>query len=96
MAVFGKEPAAVFGGLAEIFRQLIPLLIVFGFIHWTDIQIAAAFAFSSVVLSFGTVLLTRSQTVPTQVVNSQIETAVRMPVGTSVEDVVKKEARDSK
>ena len=79
-----KEPAVIFNGISEILRQLIPLLIVFGFIHWTDVQIAAAFAFSSVLLTVLTTWLTRTQTTPTEQVDKLIRTATDQPAGTPV------------
>ena len=85
--MFNKEPAFIFNGLAEILRQLVPLLIVFGLIQWTDVQIAAVFAFSSVLLTFLASLLTRSQTVPTQAADAQIHQATLMPANTPVEEV---------
>jgi len=86
--MFQREPAVIFNGVAELLRQLVPLLIVFGFIHWTDVQIAAVFAFSSVALTFLTTIATRSQTVSTQTANAQIETALRLPASTPVAQVV--------
>ncbi len=85
--MFGKEPAVVFNGIGEIIRAIVPCLILFGLIHWTDQQIAAVFLVVSVVLGFLTTLLTRSQTVPTETANRQIETAVRMPADSTVSEV---------
>ncbi|MEQ1763212.1 MAG: hypothetical protein ABL984_08720 [Pyrinomonadaceae bacterium] len=85
--MFGKEPTVVFNGLGEIIRAIVPCLILFGFIHWTDQQIAAVFLVVSVVLGFLTTLLTRSQTTPTEAVNTMIRTAVQMPADSTVAEV---------
>jgi len=84
----GKEPAVVFGAISELLRQLIPMLIVFGFINWTDVQIGAVFSFSSAVIAVLTVLLTRAASVSTETANKQIEVAVKQPIGTPVEKVI--------
>ena len=89
------EPAAVFGGLAEVLRQLIPMLILFGVIGWSKEQLVGAMAFISVFLTFLTILFTRSSTIPIGRANSQIETAVSMPEGTTVKQVIAEEKRTS-
>lgn len=85
--MFGKEPAVFFNGIGEIIRAIVPCLILFGVIQWTDEQIAGVFLAVGVVLGFLTTMLTRSQTTPTETVNTLVETAVKMPADSTVEDV---------
>lgn len=90
--MFGKEPAVFFNGIGEIIRAIVPALILFGFIQWTDQQIAAVMLVVSVVLGFLITMLTRAQTVPTQTANAQIETALKLPSTATVNEVVQKTA----
>lgn len=85
--MFDKNPTAIFNGIGEIIRAIVPCLILFGFIHWTPDQIAAVFLVVSVVLGFLTTMLTQSSVTATGEVNSLIRTAVSMPVNSTVEDV---------
>lgn len=85
--MFGKEPTVIFNGLGEVIRAIIPCLILFGFIEWTDQQIAGVLLVVSVVLGFLTTLLTRSQVTPVETVDALIETAVRMPANATVAEV---------
>lgn len=82
-----KEPTVIFNGIGEIFRSVVPCLILFGLIQWTDQQIAAVFLVVSVVLGFLTTVLTRSSVTPTEVSDTLIRTAVKMPSTTTVEEV---------
>lgn len=86
--MFGKEPTAVINGISELVRQVIPMLIIFGLIRWTDLQVAAAFAVLSAFLALVQTLLTRSQVVPVETVNAQIKQAVKMSEDTTVKEVV--------
>jgi hypothetical protein len=86
----GKEPAVFFNGLGEIIRSVIPVLILFGFIQWSDQQIAAVMLAVGVFLGFLTTMLTRSQTVPTVTANEQIKVALKEPPSTPVSVVVEK------
>lgn len=85
--MFEKEPAVIFNGIGEIFRSVVPCLILFGLIHWTDQQIAAVFLVVSVILSFLTTLLTRSQSTSTDTMNTLIKTAVKMPTDSTIAEV---------
>lgn len=91
-----KEPAVILGALSEVIKAVIPLLIIFNFINWTGEQVAQVMLVVGVVIGFLNVLLTRSQVVPTGTANAQIETAVRMPTGTTVDEVIAKTERDAK
>lgn len=91
--MFGKEPAVVFKVLEEIIRALIPLALIFGWVHWTEAQTGSIFLFVGVLVGGLSVLLTRSQTVPTEKANSQIATAIRMPSDSTVSEVVAKEEK---
>lgn len=92
--MFGKEPAVLSNGISEILRALLPVAILFGWIHWTDQQIAAVMLFGGVVLGFCTTLLTRSQTVSTSTADKQIEIAKASSVDTPTSLIIQ-QAKDS-
>lgn len=85
-----KEPTVIVNGIGEIIRAIIPLLIIFGFIHWTDQQIAAVILATSVTLGFLGTLFTRSVVTTTETSDKLIRTAVKMPTDTTVEEVKEK------
>lgn len=93
--MFGKEPAIFFNGIGEIIRAIIPAMILFGFIQWTDQQIAAIMLVVSVVLGFLITMLTRSNTVSTVVADKQIEVALKAPSTTSPDTVIKQAAKEA-
>jgi dTDP-4-dehydrorhamnose reductase len=88
--MFGKEPTVILNGLAEILRQVIPMLILFGILHWTDQQIAAVFMVVSAVVAFLSTAWARSQVVPHETANAQIETAIKMPKDSTLQQVIDK------
>ena len=94
--MLNQEPAAILGGLSEVVRAIIPTLIIFGYIQWTGDQVAQVMLLTSVIVGFFNVMLTRSQVVPTDKANAQIETAIRLPVGTTVQEVITKTEKESK
>lgn len=85
--MFSKEPAVILGALAEMFKAIIPALIIFGLLKWTPEQVAAVMFVVGVAVSSLTVILTRSQTTATPDVNALIRTAVAQPSNTSVATV---------
>jgi len=85
--MLNREPTAIIGALSEAIRQIIPALIVFGFIQWSGEKTAAFNIMVGVVVGFLNVLLTRSQTVSVPQADALIQTAVNMPSGTPVEVV---------
>lgn len=89
--MLNREPAVILGGLSEVVRAIIPTLIIFGYIQWSGDQVAQVMFLVSVVVGFFNALLTRSQVVPTQRANAQIETAIAMPSSATVSEVIKKE-----
>jgi hypothetical protein len=92
--MFGKEPTVILGALSEVVRQIIPMLIIFGIIHWTGEQVAQVMAAVSAAIAMFTILLTRSQVVPTEKANAQIETAIKMPSTATVEQVIAKQEKE--
>ena len=85
--MFTKEPALVFKVLEEIVRAAIPMALIFGWIHWTEMQTGAVLLFIGVLVGGVSMLLTRSQVRPEGEVNALIRTAVKQPENTSVEKV---------
>lgn len=84
--MLGREPAVILG----LVGAAIALGVGFG-LPVTPAQIGLIMAFVSAVIAF----VTRSQVVPTEKANAQIQTAIRMPATSSIEDVIQKEKRDS-
>ena len=85
--MFNKEPTAIIGALSEAVRQIIPALIVFGFINWSGEKTAAFNIIVGVFVGFLNVLLTRSQTTSEDTVNKLIKEGVKSPTGTPVSAV---------
>lgn len=86
--MFGREPAVIIGGIAEIIRAVIPMLIIFGYLQWTDNQLAQVMLVIGVAVAVGEKWFTRSQVVPTERANEQIQRAIESPSSTTVEQVI--------
>lgn len=82
MAFLGKEPAVILGAISEVIKAIIPALIIFGWLKWTPEQVASVMFVVGVLVSSLTVILTRSNTVPTVVADKQIEIAKAADVST--------------
>lgn len=88
--MFGREPAVILGFIGAA----LALAIGFGLrVSGEQVNLIMVFAAAAITLLTGVV--TRSQVVPTEKANAQIETAIRMPSSASVHDVIQKEKRDS-
>ena len=84
-----NEPAAVFGSLAELIRQALPVLTLLGVIHLAQDKMAGIMILISGSLTFLTIFFTRQQTVTKNTANAQIATALNAdPTTTSVQDVI--------
>lgn len=92
--MFGKEPTVILGALSEVVRTIIPMLIIFNFINWTGEQVAQVMIVVSAVVGFLNIAFTRSQVVPTEVANKQIEVALDKPKGTSSVTEVIRETKE--
>lgn len=88
------EPTAVLGSLGELARQMIPMLILFGVISWTDQQIAAVFMVLSASIKVLEIVLTRSQVVPNAMADKQIEIAKASSIDRPTDQIIK-EAKES-
>lgn len=92
-----REPAVLFGAIAEIIKAVVPMLILFGVLHWTAAQVAQVMIVVGVVVGSLTVVFVRAQTVPTVTSDALIATAVKLPATTSVETVkAEQAAKDAK
>jgi hypothetical protein len=89
-----KEPTVLIGGLAEIARSVIPLLLIFGVINWTDPQIGQVILFIGVMVSVAEKWFTRSQVVSIAVADKQIEIAKASDISRPTEQIIK-EAKES-
>lgn len=92
--MFSKEPAVVFKVLEEIVRALIPMALIFGWVQWTEAQTGTVMLFVGVLVGGLSVLLTRSQVVPTQTANAQIQTGIDSPSNATVPQVIAKTAEN--
>lgn len=92
MNILGKEPAVILGAASEAIRQIVPALIVFGFLHWDGTKTAAFGIIVGGAVGFLNIALTRSQTTATPQVDALIKTAIAMPAGTGVEAVKTEQA----
>lgn len=89
--MFGREPAVIIGGMAEIIRAVIPMMIIFGLLQWTDKETAQVMLVIGVAVAVGEKWFTRSQVVPTETANAQIKLAIAGPSDAKVSEVIKKE-----
>ena len=87
MNLFGKEPAVILAALSEVIKAIIPMLIIFGFIHWTGEQVAQVMLVVGVGIAFLNTLLTRQSITSEPTVNALIREAVKSPTGTTPEQV---------
>lgn len=90
-----KEPAVVFNGLGQVFAAVVPVLILFDIVHWTDKQTAGVMFLSGVLITFLSTVFTRSQTVSVSTANSQIQAAIDSPSTTTVAKVIAKEKEEN-
>lgn len=89
--MFGREPALILGFIGAA----IALAVGFGLkVSGEQINLIMVFAAAAITLFTG--IATRSQVVPTEKANAQIATAVKMPTGTTVEEVIAKEEREAR
>lgn len=79
--MFSKEPAVVLGALAEVVKAIIPTLIIFQIIHWTDVQTAQMMLLVGVVVGALNIVMTRAQTYSAD----SAKTALNMPQGASID-----------
>lgn len=91
--LFNKEPAVIIGGMAEIIRSVIPMMIIFGLIQWTDDQLAQVMLVIGVTVGVAEKWFTRSQVVPNEMANKQIEIAKFADPSTSNQDIIDKAAK---
>jgi hypothetical protein len=93
--VFNKNPTIVINGLSGLIQQVLPLLVVVGLVQLSPEKLAGWVSVIGLVLTFVSTTLLRSQVVPTEKANAQIETAISMPSTSTVKDVIKKEEKQS-
>lgn len=93
--MLSKEPAVILSGLGELFKAVIPVLILFEFVNWTDKQIAGLMFLSGVAISVFTTWFTRQSVVPTDKANAQIRTAIKAPSDMTVAQVIAKTEKEA-
>lgn len=85
-----KEPAVIINGLAELVRQILPLMVVVGLIQLSPEKLAGLVSIIGLVLAFISTTLLRSQVVSTDKANQQIQAGIASPPGTTVAKVIEK------
>lgn len=84
--MFGREPAVILGFIGAA----LALAIGFGLrVSGEQVNLIMVFAAAGIALATGVV--TRSQVVPTETANAQIQTAISMPSTATVTEVIKRE-----
>lgn len=83
-----KEPVVFLDSIAELIRQIIPFLLAFGLIHWTDEQIGQTLIVVGVIITLVKTMITRQLVVPTAKAKEQIAEAINSPSNLSVDDVI--------
>lgn len=92
--MLNKEPTVVLGALSEVVRAIIPTLIIFGVLHWTDSQIAQVMLTVGVLVKSLEMVLARSQVVPVQTADRQMEVARASQFDRPLDQIIK-EAKES-
>lgn len=89
---WNKEPTVIINGFLGLLTQILPLLVIMGFITLTPEKLAALISISGLLLTFILTTLLRSQVVPTERRDEQVITAVSMPKGTKLAEVIQENA----
>lgn len=85
--MFGREPAVILGFIGAA----IALAVGFGLrISGEQVNLIMVFAAAAIALATGGAI--RSQVVPTEKANAQINTAIKMPKDSTLKQVIAKEA----
>lgn len=79
-----REPTVIIGVIVGLIEAVIPMLLVFQIIHWTEVQTGAVMLVIAVAAKGLGIVLTRSQVVPVAKADAQLAMAASMPKGTSV------------
>lgn len=92
--MFNKEPAILFGGLGEIAKAVIPVLVIGGFVAWDEKMVAAIMFLVGVSVTSLTAISTRQSSVAKVVADKQIEIAKASSIDTPNADIIK-EAKET-
>jgi hypothetical protein len=92
--MFNKEPTVFFNVLGEVARAVIPVLLIFNVVSWSQEQTGTLTVFINVLITAAVTMFSRSQTVSTTVADKQIEIAKASSVSTPNEQIIK-EAKES-
>lgn len=86
-----REPAVIAAGIAQLVSLIIPALVLFDLIHWSDKQVVGFMAVISFAATFVATLFTRQSVTPIETANEQIQEGLNSdPRTTTVQDVIKK------
>lgn len=86
-----REPAVIAAGIAQLISLIIPALVLFEVIHWSDKQIVGFMAVITFAAGFVATVFTRQNVTPLETANQQINVALKSnPETTSVQDVIEK------
>lgn len=88
--MFTKEPTVIINGLAELLRQLLPLMVAVGLFNLPQDKLTAWNMIISLTLAFVSTILLRQNVVSPATANEQIKTAINSPTGTTVQQVIDK------
>src|SRR5688572_16519678 len=84
-----REPAVIINGLSGLLQQILPLLVVVGLLQLSPEKLAGWISIIGLVLTFVSTGLIRSQVVPTDKANKQIQEGIDSPTDTTVKEVIR-------
>lgn len=93
--MLNKNPTIIINGLSGLLTQILPLLVILGYIHLTPERLAAFISLQGLVLAFVSTVIIKSQVSSEATVRELVDEGVRSPKGTKFE-TVKANVEDNK
>lgn len=92
--LFNKEPTVIIGVVTAIIEAVIPMLLVFNIIHWSQMEVGAVMLVVGVIAKGLATVLARQNVVPIEIVDQQIQKGIDAPKGTTTVKKVKEEVKE--
>lgn len=70
--MFNRNPTIIISGLSGLLQQVLPLLVILGWLHLTSEQLAAVISLQGLLLTFIATTILRSQVTPNDTANQQM------------------------
>lgn len=70
--MFNRNPTIIISGLSGLLQQVLPLLVILGWLHLTSEQLAAVISLQGLFLTFIATTILRSQVTPNETATQQM------------------------